>query len=74
MTYQQLLEDLQAMPDGQLANDVTICLLDSNEFHSALDFTYRPWVSFTAETRKALGIDIAQRILDRDHAFLSIDR
>ena len=76
MTYQQLLENLQAMPTEMLATDVTVVtrigrihgMMQPGEVYAAIDFIGQPWAY-----RRLADFETVNGVLDDDHPYLVID-
>jgi len=78
MTYRELQKSIEEMTDEQKDCDVSIVLLNTQDSIPAIDFVHS-WESANfygpelQDEVMALGIDIADGVLDNGHPYITID-
>lgn len=68
ITYRQLRDQINSLPEDQLDNHASVLVMDSDEVLPVMDF-----VTNWNEEREEHGVDQVEGILDDGHPYLTIE-
>lgn len=71
MTYKEIAKQIAEMTPGQQECDASVLLMTHDEVIPVMDLVDNWDVS--SSTKKAMGIDQVDGVLDKDHPFFTID-